>query len=502
MSTEVKKCECHEICVNAISDILKEFNTHEQPSYNNIIKLFKGITGSDISCIYIVNSGEYFFDLGMSHIETDNPSPELKLKQEKCCPLILSYYRNILTAGKHIEFSSLEEIPEELKEVTEAFRERDINSVIIVPVVSEIHDLLGILIFEYKTKKININNPVWDFIFLAAKIFSYQLSHKFTLQNKEDKYGFLVKSVNLILYTLDNNGIITSITPNVSAYGYSQEDITGKNFSKFVHVDDMEKVSESFELAKETKEVAPIIFRSSDINGKTIWFEENGKAELDAKGNVIALHCYLRDITERMEARLKLQESEEKYRTVVELAHEGIVIIQGERIVYANNEAANMVGTSTSKSLASPFIKYVAPEHIILVAQKYMQHHNGEIGDYTQKLDLLHSNGKNIPVEINSTIISYNGQPASLVFIRNLTETIETEKALFRSEKLAAVGTLAGGVAHEFNNINVAILGFAQLALQTKELDNELKSWLERICNGAKRAGNITKKLLSFSQPA
>ncbi|MFW5857659.1 MAG: ATP-binding protein [Planctomycetota bacterium] len=81
-----------------------------------------------------------------------------------------------------------------------------------------------------------------------------------------------------------------------------------------------------------------------------------------------------------------------------------------------------------------------------------------------------------------------------------IQERRDLEEQLIRTERLAAVGTLAGGVAHEFNNINVTVLGFVELALGDSDLKAELREFLERIRKAAKRAKSITHNLLTFSQ--
>ncbi|MBN1257463.1 MAG: substrate-binding domain-containing protein [Planctomycetes bacterium] len=91
-------------------------------------------------------------------------------------------------------------------------------------------------------------------------------------------------------------------------------------------------------------------------------------------------------------------------------------------------------------------------------------------------------------------------QQANERLSEEIRERRRLENQLVRSERMAAVGTLAGGVAHEFNNINVTILGFSELALEWPNLEPEVRGYIERILKAAQRARGVTHNLLSFSQ--
>jgi nitrogen-specific signal transduction histidine kinase/CheY-like chemotaxis protein len=82
---------------------------------------------------------------------------------------------------------------------------------------------------------------------------------------------------------------------------------------------------------------------------------------------------------------------------------------------------------------------------------------------------------------------------------KGMEELEKTQEALIRAERMAAMGTLAGGVAHEFNNINTAILGFSEIVLLQTDLDEETLDCLERIRKAALRSASITRNLLTFS---
>jgi two-component system NtrC family sensor kinase len=85
--------------------------------------------------------------------------------------------------------------------------------------------------------------------------------------------------------------------------------------------------------------------------------------------------------------------------------------------------------------------------------------------------------------------------------IRDVTERKKAEQVLIQSERLTAIETLAGGVAHEFNNFNVSISGFAELALLNQGLDDNIKSYLQHIQATANRAAQVTRRLKMFARP-
>ncbi len=103
------------------------------------------------------------------------------------------------------------------------------------------------------------------------------------------------------------------------------------------------------------------------------------------------------------------------------------------------------------------------------------------------------STNANYYVDENNNVLGVEG------ILRDITERKNLEDQLIRAERMAAVGTLAGGVAHEFNNINLAILGFAELGLMRNGLEEEALHYFRVIRKSALRAKNITSNLLTFA---
>lgn len=110
-----------------------------------------------------------------------------------------------------------------------------------------------------------------------------------------------------------------------------------------------------------------------------------------------------------------------------------------------------------------------------------------------------HVNGKRVDkANLTAESMLRTGRTLMQLGYRTSAE-LELETALIQSERLAAVGTLAAGVAHQFNNINAAVLGYAELALESESLDPKLKDWLKSIHDAASRAVALTTNLLTFS---
>ena len=103
-------------------------------------------------------------------------------------------------------------------------------------------------------------------------------------------------------------------------------------------------------------------------------------------------------------------------------------------------------------------------------------------------------------MEISSVLTSWDGRPATLNLIRDMTRQKELEKQLLRAQRMEAVGTLAGGIAHEFNNLLQSVHGYAELLLLDLEADQARSDKLRRIMRSAQRGSELTQQLLDFSR--
>lgn len=133
---------------------------------------------------------------------------------------------------------------------------------------------------------------------------------------------------------------------------------------------------------------------------------------------------------EHERAREALGESEEKYRILVEQAHDGILIVQDSMIKFANRRLAEANGRSVEDLINTNFLDYVRPDEVPRVAERYHRRLAGEDVEQVYETVLLHKDGHEIPVEVNAGAIMYQGSPAVFAFVRDNTERKQAEEAL------------------------------------------------------------------------
>ncbi|MCE5250367.1 PAS domain S-box protein [bacterium] len=134
------------------------------------------------------------------------------------------------------------------------------------------------------------------------------------VRKSEEKYHRLTESINDIIYSIDAQGTITHLGPQILRYGYSLDDALSRDFFEFVVPEDRESVMIDFQRSLTQGEEFPSQFRMRDKKGNIRWFEDNGMVQRDDHGNIVGLTGILRDITDRKQAEEALKISEAKLR--------------------------------------------------------------------------------------------------------------------------------------------------------------------------------------------
>jgi two-component system cell cycle sensor histidine kinase/response regulator CckA len=213
------------------------------------------------------------------------------------------------------------------------------------------------------------------------------------------------------------------------------------------------------------------------------------------------------EIEERKQTEKALRESEEKYRSLVELANDGIAIIQDNLLKYVNPSLAQMAGYTVDEVIDTPFADYIYPDELSQVLDYHKRRMAGEKVPSTYATGLRHKNGGKIDVEFNAEIITYQEKPAAFSIVRDMTERklAEEEKKkleiqFHKAQKVEAIGTLAGGIAHDFNNLLMGIQGNTSLMLYRIDSSHPNYEALKNTEQLVKSGAKLTAQLLGYAR--
>lgn len=215
----------------------------------------------------------------------------------------------------------------------------------------------------------------------------------------------------------------------------------------------------------------------------------------------VAVFASLNLIKRRL-AETALKQSEEKYRQLVENANDAIFIAQDGRIAFANRRTLEIIGCTMAQALASPFITFIHPDDRQMVADNYRRRIGGDTTlPSTYSFKVVATSGEVRTVQLNAVIAEWEGRPATLNFVRDISDQIRMEQSLVQAQKLEALGTFAGGIAHDFNNLLMAIQGRA--SLMRVQLGDGHEPLLEHVLAIEEHVGSgasLTRQLLGSAR--
>jgi len=224
-----------------------------------------------------------------------------------------------------------------------------------------------------------------------------------------------------------------------------------------------------------------------DINKKT---EELAKANEELRI----------EIGERNRAEDAFRKSEEKYRILVENASDAIFIIQDETIKFPNPKANAMMGYSSEELAGIPFIDLIHPDDRDMVFDVLKRVFRGDEVPSAYSLRMINKAGEALWVQLNVVFLSWEGQPAGLSILRDITQQKKLESQLLQARKMEAIGTLAGGIAHDFNNLLMGIQGNASLILMDIDSSSPHYEQLEKIEQYVQDGADLSRQLLGFAR--
>jgi PAS domain S-box-containing protein len=219
-------------------------------------------------------------------------------------------------------------------------------------------------------------------------------------------------------------------------------------------------------------------------------------------GGQPAMLLHVRDITERREAEAALQSSETLFRSVWQNSVTGLRLINENGVIVAVNDAfCRLVGMEAQALEGQPFtVIYAASENWGKMIEQHRESFLGRSPRRRVERQYVLHNGNTVTLEIIDSFIELHERPLLILSLfRDVTMQRQLEEQLRQSQKMEAIGQLAGGVAHDFNNILTVIQGHAALLMGANLPETSGKS-AQQIVQASERAAGLTRQLLTFSR--
>lgn len=322
------------------------------------------------------------------------------------------------------------------------------------------------------------------------------------LRESEEKYRNILESIEEGYYEVDLRGRIAFFNETICSFlGRSPDELMGLYYQDFMPSEDYQRVFRIFNGVYETGIPAEIVetkmIRKDGIPRNV---EISVSLLRNDAGEPVGFRGITRDRTERKKIEKALQESEEKYRMVVENANEGIYIIQDGMMKFPNPRTNELTGYSHKELTSTPLLDLVHPDdrdHVVKQLKKKPEHERA-LNIYSFKM--ITKAGEIIWVDLNTIPIIWEGRPATLNFLRDITPHKKMEIQLLQASKMEALGTLAGGIAHNFNNILMGIQGNTSLIQLDIDRDHPYYEKLNNITKLVKDGSGLAKQLLGTAR--
>jgi len=279
--------------------------------------------------------------------------------------------------------------------------------------------------------------------------------------------------------------------------GYFREDLVGRSFMDLIHPKDLEATRQEFERNLQGAETENFENRYRHKDGGWRWVSWSSSVD---RGREV-IYGIARDVTEEKEVATALRKSEERYRTLVESARDAILTLTPDGTIASVNQAFETItGWTKDAWLGRSYEELLDPGARPLGRELFGKLNRDEEMPVFE-VPVIAENGGRVPVEIKAASLEWTGGERGVLLVaRDVRARRAMDERLRRVQRLDAVGRLAAGVAHDFNNILVVVRGEAELLLGLDGLPGEVAEGLGHIREAADRGVGLTERLMTLSR--
>ncbi len=318
----------------------------------------------------------------------------------------------------------------------------------------------------------------------------------------EARYQALLEHLPVGVYRSTPDGTIRTANPAAARMlGYESVEALLRANARSFYVDPAQREAFLKQLREKGEATAELALRRPD--GTIIWVQNYARCIVEQDGQVY-FDGVLIDITERKQTRQALQETEERYRQLLEQLPEPVVVHDGETILYANAAAAAFAGLSSPEELIGKSIYQFLRTEKADAIRRYLEmavQQGRQLPPMEQQM--VRADGAVRDVEIVSALVQYQGRPAFQVVLRDITERKQYERHLLeakeRAEEIARLkSTLLSNISHEIRTPLAGVIGFAEVL--EEELDEPHRELAALIRDSGRRLLETLNTLLDLAR--
>ncbi|MGZ6223727.1 MAG: PAS domain-containing sensor histidine kinase, partial [Syntrophales bacterium] len=332
------------------------------------------------------------------------------------------------------------------------------------------------------------------------------------LRQSEEKYRTILENMQEAYYEIDLAGHLTFFNDALCKHlGYPKEELIGRVYRQYQDETTAKKIYQLYNEVYRTGE--PVRAAEAEYirkDGTKGTYELSVSLLRDTQGKPIGFRGISRDVTERKQAEEALRLSEERYRNIIENIQDGYFEDDlAGNFTFVNDVICRHLGYTKEELIGMNYRKYASEEN-----SKELYQHFSELYRTGQPIkpfavEYIRRDRTKLISEISVSLIrNSEGKPIGFRGIsRDITERKQAEEEklslqeqLRQSQKMEAIGQLAGGVAHDFNNLLTVIKGYSQLSLLDLKEDDPLRGNIQEIEKATQRATDLTRQLLAFSR--
>jgi PAS domain S-box-containing protein len=337
-----------------------------------------------------------------------------------------------------------------------------------------------------------------------------------TLIHSEEKYRRFVDNAPIGMFTINAFGEFTYANKKLlELTGYRIQEWLGKPFHPIVHPDDLHiAIDKMNRRINGNADPGPYEIRIYHSSGETRWVEIVSESILSAgdggESRLVGMQSFVTDITSRKRAEQALRDSEEKYKGLVRHAPTGIYEfdMQTLQFVSVNDVMCQYTGYSEKEFLELDPFDIICGESKETLTRLIEDVFSNRPGEISTEYKIKGKNGRVFWVLANARFFYEDDRPVrAMVVVHDLTdirqaeaERKELEVQLQNARKLESLGTLAGGVAHDLNNILSGVVSYPDLLLMDLDAKSPLRGPLTSIKQSGEKAAEIVQDLLTLAR--